>query len=105
MRDDGLSGDAIANDGTYSATIPGQLAGRLVAFYVQAADQAGVPATARYPSDAPTRECLVRWGEAQPSGNLPVYRVWMTQATYSAWVSRLELDNTPNNVTFVLGGQ
>ena len=75
----------------------------MVAFYLQATDKAAAPASATFPSDAPTRECLVRVGESQPTGNFPVYRVWMTQATLNTWSSRNKLDNTPNDVTFVLG--
>src|SRR5262249_13408313 len=36
MRDDGTGGDAIAGDGVYSGTIPGQPAGTLVAFHLEA---------------------------------------------------------------------
>jgi len=105
MLDNGTGGDAVAGDGVFSATIPGQGAGTLVAFYLQATDQFSPAATALYPSDAPTRECLVRIGETQPTGNFPVYRLWMTQATLNNWTTRNKLDNTPLNVTFVLGNQ
>ncbi|HEY5913637.1 MAG TPA: lamin tail domain-containing protein [Verrucomicrobiae bacterium] len=104
MNDSGTNGDAVAGDGVFSATIPGQPAGTLVAFYLQASDLAAAPASATFPKDAPTRECLVRIGEVQPVGNFPVYRVWMTQSTFNAWSGRNKLDNTPNDVTFVLGG-
>ena len=40
---------------------------------------------------------------ATPAGNLPVYRVWMTQATFKTWSARNKLNNAPLNVTFVLG--
>jgi hypothetical protein len=103
MLDDGGGGDAVAGDGLYSATIPGQAAGMMVAFYVQANGGSGASST--FPSDAPTRECLVRFGELQPAGNFPVYRVWMTQATLNTWNGRSKLDNTPLAVTFVLGNQ
>src|SRR6185295_19091165 len=36
MLDDGTGGDAVAGDGLYSATIPGQPANTLVAFRIQA---------------------------------------------------------------------
>ncbi len=104
MRDDGQGGDARAGDGVYSARLPGQAAGVLVAFEVRAADGAAPAAGGRFPEDAPARECLVRFGEQTPTGNYPVYRLWMTQATAAAWGSRLKLDNTPNDVTFVVGG-
>jgi hypothetical protein len=104
MRDDGAGGDAVAGDGVYSATIPAQAAGTLVAFHVQAIDGAASGAVAVFPNGAPTRECLVRFGEATPAGNLPVYRIWMTRATFNTWSGRSKLNNTPLPVTFVLGG-
>lgn len=103
MNDTGTGGDAVAGDGIYSATIPGQSAGTLVAFYVQATDP--LAATSRFPADAPARECLVRVGETQPTGNFPVYRIWMTQATLATWNNRSKLDNTPLDITFALGDQ
>ncbi|HVY69182.1 MAG TPA: lamin tail domain-containing protein, partial [Verrucomicrobiae bacterium] len=105
MKDDGTGGDSIAGDGVYSGTIPAQATGALIAFYVQAADRATAPTTTIFPNDAPKRECLVRFGEAQPTGNFPVYRIWMTQATLNTWNSRSRLNNTPLDVTFVLGNQ
>jgi hypothetical protein len=102
MTDDGTGGDLIARDGTWTATIPGQAAGTMVAFYIQATDKSGVPATATFPNDAPARECLVRVGEVQPTGNYPVYRVWMTQKTLNSWNGTSPLDNSFNDVTFVL---
>ena len=38
MVDNGTGGDAIAGDGLYSATIPGQTNGTMIAFFIQAAD-------------------------------------------------------------------
>ena len=105
MRDDGTGGDAVAGDGIYSASIPGQASGTLVAFYLEAVSAASSSIVSHFPDNAPARECLIRFGENVPTGNFPVYRIWMTQATFSAWGSRLKLDNTPNDVTFVLGGQ
>lgn len=104
MRDDGTAGDARAGDGVFSATLPGRPSGTLVAFHVRATDQSPTAATAVFPADAPTRECLIRFGESTPTGNLPVYRLWMTDATLQTWVNRSPLDNTPLDITFVLGG-
>ena len=103
MTDDGTGGDAVAGDGIFSATIPGQAAGAMVAFYVQATDRYTPAASATFPNDAPARECLVRVGEVQPTGNFPVYRLWMTQANLNTWTGRNKLNNTPFDVTFVLG--
>ena len=103
MLDDGTGADAVAGDGLFSATIPGQAVNVLVAFYVEATDQFIPAATSKFPNNAPTRECLVRFGESVPSGSFPSYRIWMTQATFNAWDQRNNLDNTMNDVTFVLG--
>ncbi|HTD86545.1 MAG TPA: lamin tail domain-containing protein, partial [Candidatus Binatia bacterium] len=104
MKDDGTGGDVVAGDGLYSGAIPGQANG-LVAFYVEATDQFLPAATSRFPNNAPTRECLVRFGESVPSGSFPSYRIWMTQATFNTWDARNNLNNTLNDVTFVLGNQ
>lgn len=103
MRDDGTGGDAVADDGLFSATIPGQPANTLVAFRIEASDllQPGNPSS--FPAEVPDRECLVRFGESVPTGNFPSYRMWMTQATFNAWDARNNLNNTMNDVTFVLG--
>jgi hypothetical protein len=105
MLDDGSGGDADAGDGVYSATVPGQGANVLVAFHVVAADNAWPSATARFPADAPARECLIRYGETQPAGSFGTYRVWMTQAVLNRWSEREQLSNEPLDVTFVYGSQ
>jgi hypothetical protein len=102
MKDDGTGGDAVAGDGIYAGTIPGQAAGTTIAFYVQAADAAVAPVTGKFPSDAPAHECLARVGEVQPTGNFPVYRFWMTQNSLNTWSGNSKLDNSYNDVTFVL---
>ena len=48
MRDDGTGGDAIAGDGLFSATIPGQSANTIAAFYIAATDRKG--AATRFPA-------------------------------------------------------
>ncbi len=103
MNDSGTGGDAIAGDGIYSATIPGTTAGITVAFYVRAVDSLG--AERKFPADAPTRECLVRVGETQPSGPIGTYRIWTTTATSSKWTSRSPLNNSPLDVTFVYNNE
>jgi hypothetical protein len=101
MRDDGAAGDAIAGDGVYSARIPAQQAGALAAFYLQATDRAG--ATARFPNDAPQRECLARFGDPAPTTSFGVYRQWFTQQAISAWNTRPSLSNERFDGTFVYG--
>lgn len=101
MKDDGTAGDAVAGDGVYSARLSGRTLGTLVAFYVEAADNAQASSTARFPADAPERECLVRWGETQPVGNLGVYRLWQRRADYDWLRSREPLANDNVDCTFV----
>ena len=54
-----------------------------------------------FPPDAPKHECLVRWGESQPVGNLGVYRLWQRQADYDWLRSREPLANDNLDCTFV----
>ena len=46
--DNGTGGDAMAGDGIFSATIPGQAANTIVAFYISATDSLG--AATRFPA-------------------------------------------------------
>lgn len=103
MVDNGTGGDAVPKNGIFTATIPAQAAGTMVAFYVQATDPAAAIST--FPNDAPVRECLARVGEVQPTGNFPTYRIWTTQSTQTTWANRPELNNAPFDVTFVLDGK
>lgn len=103
MVDDGTGGDEVAGDGIYSATIPGQPSGALAAFYISASDLSNPSNISKYPKAAPDRECLVMFGDSTPSGNFPVYRIWMTQQIFNKWSNRHKLNNTPLPVTFVAG--
>ncbi|HEX2746507.1 MAG TPA: CotH kinase family protein, partial [Verrucomicrobiales bacterium] len=87
--------------GLFSAEIPQQTGGTLAAFTIHAFDSAG--AASSFPANAPSRECLVRWGEPATTGTLGAYRFWMTEATRSRWASRLKNSNTPLDVTFIYG--
>jgi hypothetical protein len=103
MLDNGTGGDRVAGDGIYSAILPGQPSGQIMAFSVQAKDLRLPPATTTFPSDAPTRECLVRFGEDQMLGNLGIYRIWFTQSTQDEWTTREQGSNEPLDATFVYG--
>lgn len=89
--------------GLFSGTLPGQSAGSMLAFHIQATDNGSPPALAIFPSDAPARECLVRWGDPLQGGNFGTYRLWITQATLTRWSTREKLSNKPLDATFVLG--
>ncbi len=102
MRDDGLLGDAVANDGVYSARIGGFGSGTVVAFRVQAVDApAPTAATNYFPADAPARECVVRVGDPVYAGSLGAYRLWLTSARTAVFASREGLSNEPVDGTFV----
>ncbi|MGO8700957.1 MAG: lamin tail domain-containing protein [Limisphaerales bacterium] len=104
MMDDGTGGDGIAHDGLFSATIPGQSANTIVAFYLSAADSLG--ATTRFPSirandNEPVRNCLVMFGDGNPGGSFGVYHAWLTQANVNRWAALADLSNEANDFTFV----
>ena len=103
MLDNGTAGDAVAGDGIYSALLPGQSAGAIVAYHIRALDGRAAAATNFYPLGAPASEALVRFGEEEPAGNFGVYRVWMTQTNINLWTRREPLDNAALPATFVYG--
>ncbi len=106
MRDDGTAGDALMGDGIFTGKVPAQSSGTVVAFTVEATD--GFGATSRFPkaeklfpTDALQRECVIHFGDGQPTGNFGTYRVWMTTATFNQWTNRVKWHNSPLDVTFV----
>ena len=102
MRDDGTGGDALANDGLYSAAIPGLGTGTVIAFRIQAADgRTPEAATALFPADAPARECVIRVGDPAYAGTLGAYRLWLTAAKTAVFDRREGLSNEPVDGTFV----
>ncbi|MDB6033249.1 MAG: hypothetical protein JWM16_3587, partial [Verrucomicrobiales bacterium] len=103
MFDNGTGGDAVAGDGIYTGTIPGQANDKMLAFYVQATDGASPGLTTRFPNDAPTRECLIHIGEEQPISTFGTYRFWMTQATLNDWLQHEKFSSEDYKGTFVLG--
>lgn len=100
MLDNGTSGDAVAGDGIYTASISGKSGGTLVAFYVSATDGS---ATTTFPAAVPEQECLVQWGETGFSGGLGTYRLWVTADNISFWGSREQNANDTMDATFVYG--
>jgi len=108
MNDNGTGGDAIAGDGVFSATIPGQPANALVAFYISATDSN--TAAARFPpirsgNNEPIRECLVLFGDGNPSGSFATYHLWLTQANMNRWANLSDLSNEMIDGTFVTGNR
>ena len=106
MNDKGTGGDAIAGDGVYSATIPGQAANQIAAFYIAAADKLG--AAARFPAlrtndNEAARECVILFGDGNPGGSFGVYHLWITQTNVTRWANLGDLSNEGNDCTFVNG--
>src|SRR5512133_772604 len=89
--------------GLFSGGIPGQAAGTIVAFSIEALDNNAPRQATRFPADAPARECLVRFGELGQSASYGTYRLWMTRATFDRWCNRERLSNKPLDCTFVYG--
>ena len=105
MTDDGKNGDEVADDGVYSALIPGQPAGILVAFSLQASDKASPALSALFPSDAPARECLVLFGDTEMAGGFATYHMWFTDKTRTEWENREQGSDDPLDATFVYGNE
>jgi hypothetical protein len=75
-----------------------------VAFHVQSSDNGSPAVATTFPNDAPTRECLVRFGETIPNtGRIGTYRFWITSATETRWRTREKNSNEPLDATFVYG--
>jgi len=105
MLDNGTGGDAVANDGLFSGTIPAQPASTLVAFQVTATDSRG--AARLFPLQLPGYtlpfECLVRFGDLILTSAFGTYRQWYTQNAVNTWVNRPALSNEKIYGTFVYG--
>jgi hypothetical protein len=105
MTDDGTGGDAIAGDGVFSATIPGQGSNSIAAFYIAAADTQG--AATRFPSllndNSPVRECVVMFGDSNPAGSFGTYHFWITQTNVTRWTQLADLSNEGLDCTMVCG--
>ncbi len=104
MNDKGTGGDVVAKDGVFSATIPGQAANQIVAFYISAADSLGV--ATRFPAlrisdNVPTPECVIMFGDGIPGGSFSAYHLWITQTNVTRWANLGNLSNEGNECTFV----
>jgi hypothetical protein len=98
MNDVGIDGDFMAGDGIYTGVIPPQGSRALIAFYVEATPN-------RFPSDAPSRECLIRVGDAPLANAFGTYRFWMTQASHDFWANREKMSNEDIDCTFIYGNR
>jgi len=91
-------------DGVYRATLPGQAAGRIAAFAVEATDAAGAPVTSRFPgpppTGAPVLECLVQFGDTLSPGVFGTYRLWVSSTNVARWNARPTRSDEPVDTTF-----
>ena len=105
MTDDGLGGDSHPGDGLFSATVPGQPAGTLVAFYIEARDTAA--GVTRFPAlrndNSPVPEGVILFGDATPSSTFGVYHLWVTKDKSTRWGAQPNLSNESWDCTFVYG--
>ena len=85
--------------GFYSARIPGQPNGAMIAFYIEALDTAG--AVSRFPADAPVREALVKVGESEMDSQFGTYRLWVSDKNLRYWTEREQSSNKEVDATFV----
>jgi len=101
MRDDGMNGDVLAGDGLSSAMIPGQPGGAIVAFRVRARDGHASPVTTWFPSDDPTKDALVRFGQIPLSGLFGTHSIWMSATNVNVLTSRPPRSDQLLDTTFV----
>ncbi len=94
-------------DGVFVATIPGQAAGQIAAFAVEATDAGGPVAASRFPGPPPTGapplECLVRFGDTLAPGVFGSYRLWVSATNVARWLARETRSNEPVDTTFIYG--
>ncbi len=99
MNDEGIGADLTANDGVFSAEIPGQDTGDLVSFNVLAQDQELEIAT--FP---PEGEGLIRVGDPDDQPPFASYRMWITEASLAEWDGQTFRSNDSFPITFVYNG-
>jgi hypothetical protein len=107
LRDDGTAGDAVPNDGIFSATLPGRPAGSVTAFVLVATDPNGV--STRFPAllndNAPVRECVVVFGDPNPPSSFGAYHLWLTKTNVNRWIALPVLSNEEIDATVVVGSR
>ncbi len=91
-------------DGVFTATLPGQPAGQIVCFAVEAADAVNPSGRSRFPgaplTGVPVPECLVRFGDSLASGVFGTYRMWMSSTNVAQLTRRETRSNEPVDATF-----
>lgn len=101
MLDDGASGDGGSGDGVYGATIPGQPAGTLVRYRIEASGTVGdmrfprIDDTVTYTGTAVIEPSL--------SSNLPILQWFMDPVDYAAAIAHKHTDDTESAVLYFDG--
>ncbi|MDY6877179.1 MAG: CotH kinase family protein [Chloroflexota bacterium] len=114
MADDGSGGDEVAGDDLYTVVIPAHADGLYVEFYITATDDEGAGRTV--PESAPgitsaetglpvTISYLYQVEDAPPSGDLPIYRLIMTQENWAELTTRDLFSNVLLDATFTYEGE
>jgi hypothetical protein len=115
MGDDGLSGDASAGDGIFTAALPAQANNSVIEFYVTASDALGntrtwpAPAIAAPDGAGPTGQvvnALLQVDDTVYAGNQPLYKMIMTETERAELAiipsqSSAEGPNSQMNGTFI----
>src|SRR5207245_211893 len=93
LNDGGTNGDAIAGDGLFSATIPGQAANIRVAFHIMATDTLGASSTfpAVLNEFGSVHECVVMFGDSVPTTSFGTYHMWVTTTNNNRWANQPNL--------------
>ncbi len=100
MNDSGWAGDVLADDGIYSANIPGKASGTMIAFYVEAEDSAASSALNGFPAGAPA---LILVGDPLAPGVFGNYKMWVNTANGNYWSNQPKMSNEMIAGTFVYG--
>ncbi len=102
MKDDGTGGDKYVKDGIYSALIPGQPQGTIVAFKIVATDASSNKVSSTYPLIENSYECLVRFGDVDPTNSVfGSYRILMTSDNMNIFTNSHPLSRLKVPITFI----
>jgi Bacterial Ig domain/Lamin Tail Domain/CotH kinase protein len=106
MADNGLSGDGLANDGVFGATIPAQALNTIVEFYVQGSDSGARSRTWPAPTTnggAQGANCLYQVDETAITGRHPAYRFIATGGDQDGFAvaNWNSASNAAVNITFI----
>ena len=104
MTDNGVGGDAIAGDGTFTVELPPRQVGTVVEFYVQAQDIDGNIRTWPAPSDdggGQEANALYQVDNEVYDGSQPIYRAVMTETERAFFENLRRNSNAEMNASFI----